>query len=214
MNKVFYIFRHGQTDYNATRRVQSFLDIPLNQQGIDQAKELAKKLSGVQFDCIYSSPLSRALETARIVSQNRDIEIITNPGLKERNLGILCGKLVNITNEPVDTPFDVNADTVNIPSALLFNSDYAPENGESDTIFCKRVRETMIEIAKSTKSKTIGISTHGGVIGSLIRQFTVFSNGGTPNTGYIKMQWDGKTFTLIETPDWLLKVNALTQSGR
>ena len=42
MHKVFYIFRHGQTDYNATRRAQSFLDIPLNQQGIDQAKELAK----------------------------------------------------------------------------------------------------------------------------------------------------------------------------
>ena len=47
MNKVFYIFRHGQTDYNIEKRVQSFLDIPLNAQGIAQAKELAKNLADI-----------------------------------------------------------------------------------------------------------------------------------------------------------------------
>lgn len=215
MNKIFYIFRHGQTDYNAEKRVQSILDIPLNQDGVNQAKQLAKNLSDVQFDCIYSSPLSRALDTAKIVVENRDIEIITAPGLQERNLGALCGKIVKTTDAPVNTQFDINADMINIPLALLSDDNYAPpKNGESYNMFAKRVLDTMLNIAKNTDAKTVGVSTHGGVMSFLIRHFTNFSHGGTPNTGYIKMQWDGKTFTLLETPDWLLKINALTQSGR
>ena len=215
MNKIFYIFRHGQTDYNAEKRVQSILDIPLNQDSVNQAKQLAKNLSDVQFDCIYSSPLSRALDTAKIVVENRDIEIITDPGLQERNLGALCGKIVKTTDAPVNTQFDINTDMINIPLALLSDDNYAPpKNGESYNMFAKRVLDTMLNIAKNTDAKTVGVSTHGGVMSFLIRHFTNFSHGGTPNTGYIKMQWDGKTFTLLETPDWLLKINALTQSGR
>lgn len=214
MNKIFYIFRHGQTDYNAEKRVQSILDIPLNKEGISQACTLANNLSGVHFDCIYSSPLSRALDTAKIVVGNQNIEIITDPGLQERNLGALCGKIVKTTDAHVNTPFDINADTINIPLALLSDDDYAPKNGESYNMFAKRVIDTMLNIAKNTDAKTVGVSTHGGVMSFLIRHFTDFAHGGTPNTGYIKMQWDGKTFTLLETPDWLLKINALTQSGR
>ena len=212
MNKIFYIFRHGQTDYNAEKRVQSFLDIPLNAQGISQAEELAKNLANVQFNCIYSSPLSRTLDTAKIVVGNRKIKIITDSGLRERNLGVLCGKIVKTTDEPVDTPFDINQDTVNIPLAVLSDDDYVPKHGESRNMFKKRVLDTITNIAKKTDANIIGISTHGGVLGVIIRHFTEFSHGGAPNTGYIKMQWDGEKFTLSETPDWLLKINNLTQS--
>lgn len=214
MKQIFYIFRHGETDYNTERRVQSILDVPLNKNGINQAKQLAKNLSDVHFDVVYSSPLARALDTAKIVVGNRNIKIITDQGLQERNLGVLCGKIVKTNNNPIDTPFDINTDTVNIPLALLSDDDYAPKNAESYNMFTKRVLDTMFNIAKHTDAKTVGISTHGGVVSFLIRYFTAFAHGGTPNTGYIKMQWDGKTFTLMETPDWLLKVNALTQSGR
>ena len=80
MKQDFYIFRHGQTDYNVEKRVQSFLDIPLNSNGIAQAQALAKNLSNVQFDCIYSSTLSRAFDTAKIVLGDREVKIITDPG--------------------------------------------------------------------------------------------------------------------------------------
>ena len=206
MNKIFYIFRHGQTDYNVEKRVQSFLDIPLNAQGIAQAKELAKNLSDIQFDCIYSSSLSRALQTAEIVVNNRPIKIITNSGLRERNFGVLCGKIMNITDAPADTPIDLTKDKVDMPAALLFSDDYAPENGESDKMFIKRVCDTMGDIAKNTSSKTIGISTHGGVIGALVRAFTNFEFSGVPNAEYLKMQWDGKNFSLPEQPHWLTKM--------
>lgn len=206
VNKIFYIFRHGQTDYNVEKRVQSFLDIPLNTNGIAQAQELAKNLADVQFDCIYSSPLSRALKTAEIVVNNRPIQIITNPGLRERNFGVLCGKIMNLTDTPADTLIDLSKDKVDIPASLLFSDDYIPPNGESDKMFVKRTCETMIEIAKNTNANTIGISTHGGVVGAMVRAFTNFDFSGVPNAAYLKMQWDGKNFSLPERPHWLTKM--------
>ena len=204
MNKIFYIFRHGQTDYNVEKRVQSSLDIPLNAHGVAQAKELANNLATIQFDCIYSSPLSRAMQTAEIVVNNRPIKIITNPGLQERNFGILCGKIMNITDAPADTLIDLGKDKVDIPAALLFSDDYTP-NGESNKMFIKRICDTMVEIAKTTNANTIGISTHAGVIGAMVLSFTNFDFSGVPNAEYLKMQWDGKNFSLPEQPHWLTK---------
>ncbi len=209
MTKDFYIFRHGQTDYNVEKRVQSFLDIPLNKTGIEQAHALAKNLTNIKFDCIYSSTLARAYETAKIVIGNRQIKIITDPGLRERNLGVLCGKIMNLTDAPADTPVDLTKDTVDMPSDLLFNEDYAPENGETDNDFIKRVCDTMIQIAKHTDAKTIGIATHAGVIGALVRHFTDLNFSGMPNAEYIKMRWDGESFSLPEIPHWLLKTNQM-----
>ena len=115
MKQDFYIFRHGQTDYNIEKRVQSFLDIPLNAQGIAQAQALAENLSNIKFDCIYSSTLSRALDTAKIVIGNRKIKIITEPGLRERNLGMLSGKIMNLTDAPANTPVDMSKDIIDMP---------------------------------------------------------------------------------------------------
>lgn len=206
MERDLYIFRHGQTDYNVEKRVQSSLDIPLNAMGVTQAEELAKNLATVQFDCIYSSPLSRALRTAEIVVGNRQIEIIKDSGLRERNFGVLCGKIMNITNNPADTPIDLSKDSVDMPAALLFSDDYTPENGESDRMFIKRVCDTITEIAKTADANVIGISTHGEVIGALVRAFTNFDFSGVPNAEYLRMQWDGNNFSLPEQPSWLTKM--------
>ena len=208
MKQDFYIFRHGQTDYNVEKRVQSFLDIPLNSNGIAQAQALAKNLSNVQFDCIYSSTLSRALDTAKIVLGDRKVKIITDPGLRERNLGVLCGKIMNLTDAPADTPVDLTKDKIDMPAALLFNGDYAPENGESDNVFVQRVCDTITNIAKNTDVKTVGVATHAGVISVFVRRFTKFNFSSMPNAEYIKLQWDGKIFSLPEPPEWLLKTQS------
>ena len=209
MKRDFYFFRHGETDYNAEKRVQGWLDIPLNNNGIAQAYELAKKLSDIKFDCIYSSPLSRALKTAEIVCEKTPTKIILEDGLKERNLGAFSGKIVRMSDASPDTPIDTSTDIVYVPLALLMSDDFVPGNGESYNMMAKRVRDTMIKIVTNTDAQTIGIATHGGFIKSLVKQFTDFTypRSGIPNAEYMKLQWDGNTFILDEPPIWLISSN-------
>ena len=68
-----YVIRHGETDWNAGRRIQGRSDIPLNEKGRQLAKVTAEALKDIVFGAAYSSPLKRAMETARIILRDRDI---------------------------------------------------------------------------------------------------------------------------------------------
>ena len=72
-----YLFRHGETDWNRQRRLQGQSDVPLNTFGIELAVKTAEALEqeGTFFDRAFSSPLSRALETARILVGGQDIPV-------------------------------------------------------------------------------------------------------------------------------------------
>ena len=85
-----YLVRHGQTDWNLFHKAQGQTDIPLNETGRAQAKALAEKVKDYKFDICYASPLSRAKETAEIVT-NGKCKIVFDENLKERNYGDLEG---------------------------------------------------------------------------------------------------------------------------
>ena len=84
-----YILRHGQTDYNKEGIFQGQNDIELNEEGIRQAKTAAKSLKDIKFDKVYVSPLKRALQTAKIVTDN---ELEVDNRIIERSFGKLEGK--------------------------------------------------------------------------------------------------------------------------
>ena len=65
---MIYLIRHGQTELNCRRVIQGRSDYPLNENGIAQAREAAKKLNGIAFDAVYSSPLIRAIQTAKLIA--------------------------------------------------------------------------------------------------------------------------------------------------
>ena len=88
--KIYFV-RHGQTDWNIQNRLQGSVDIPLHATGINQAHTLADKLHYTHFDLINSSPLSRALHTANIINENRNIPLMTETSLLERSFGCLEG---------------------------------------------------------------------------------------------------------------------------
>ena len=88
-----YIVRHGTTDWNVQCRFQGRIDIELNSNGRMLAGKLGEKLENVHFDCIYSSPLSRAYETANLIRGHRNIQIIKNDLLAEIAFGELEGSL-------------------------------------------------------------------------------------------------------------------------
>lgn len=206
MKKTVYIFRHGETDSNAQKRMQGWLDVPLNANGVAQAQALAQKLAGVKFDVVYSSPLSRALDTARAVVGNQ--QIVLNSNLREWNMGDFCGHIVRLTDSQADTPIDMSGDVIYAPLALLSNDDYIPPNGESYNMFIARVRNALLDIVKNSDGNTIAIATHTGVAKNIIKQFTdvKWPRGGMPNAEYLKLEYDGERFALIDMPDWLSPV--------
>lgn len=79
------LVRHGLTDYNLHGKVQGFLDIPLNNIGLNQAESASEFLKSETFDTIYSSPLSRAMKTAETINKHFDLDIHTHDDLKEQN---------------------------------------------------------------------------------------------------------------------------------
>ncbi len=86
--------RHGETDWNRNGRLMGRRDVVLNEHGREQAKDLREKLSNMNFDCCFSSPLTRARETAEIVCGDK-CEIICDDNLMERHGGNLEGKVIN-----------------------------------------------------------------------------------------------------------------------
>ena len=82
-----YIIRHGTTKWNVERRLQGRKDSELTEEGIKRAIMLRDRLQDVDFDMIYSSPLNRALETAKIIKGQRNIEIIIHKSLCELDFG-------------------------------------------------------------------------------------------------------------------------------
>jgi broad specificity phosphatase PhoE len=81
------LVRHGQTDWNLARRYQGQMDIPLNEEGFRQARELSVLLADEVFDVIYSSDLQRARQTAEILQLGRHIPLITDQRLREIAFG-------------------------------------------------------------------------------------------------------------------------------
>jgi probable phosphoglycerate mutase len=91
-NMRIYLVRHGETEWNKTRRFQGRSNLPLNPKGIKQVRALALALKNKPLKAIYSSPLIRALETARLIRVfHPSIPIFEEKGLIEMDLGEFDG---------------------------------------------------------------------------------------------------------------------------
>ncbi|MDQ0827724.1 putative phosphatase [Arthrobacter sp. B2I5] len=85
---TFALVRHGQTDWNAERRLQGATDIPLNDVGRGQARDAVAVLAPYEWDAIVSSPLSRAAETADLIAAGLGLSVSRRvPELTERSFG-------------------------------------------------------------------------------------------------------------------------------
>ena len=79
--------RHGETGWNAVRRVQGWTDIPLSAKGQAQAEALAARLSPLPLAAVYSSDLSRAAQTAAPAAARQGLTVQTAPELREKGFG-------------------------------------------------------------------------------------------------------------------------------
>ena len=165
---LIYIIRHGETDWNTKRLLQGATDIPLNQNGIEVARLTAKALKDVPFDVIYTSPLSRAVQTAEIMRRDRDIPIIPDERLKEISFGPYEGLCCAKEGYSIPDPKFVN-----------FFSDPAhytpPEGGETVAELAVRTTDFLTELIENpqNREKTILLSGHGACVKGLLSSLTI-----------------------------------------
>ena len=92
MSTIVIIVRHGETEWNRGNIFRGTYDIPLNENGRDQASLTSDVLKGHSFDAAYTSPLSRACETAKIVLRPHEIKAVKHEGLLDMDYGEWTGK--------------------------------------------------------------------------------------------------------------------------
>ena len=99
MTNTIYLVRHGQTNWNILGKTQGHGNSNLTEKGINQAKDLAESMIKYPIDYIYSSDLGRAVETAEIIANKFDKEVITTPALREMGFGEWEGLLIKEIQE-------------------------------------------------------------------------------------------------------------------
>ena len=154
------IIRHGETDWNADKRIQGHLDIPLNESGLRQAHATADGLAEWPFRAIYSSDLRRAWQTAKIAANRLEIPLRPHTGLRERHSGILEGRTVeqlSISHPEAHTRF------------LSRDPDYPFGKGETMRSFSARVIAAVEKLVVAHAGETILVVTHGGVLDVIYR---------------------------------------------
>ena len=157
----FYFVRHGQTVWNVENKICGCTDSPLTEYGREQARETGRKIlaEGIQADEILCSPLSRAKDTAQLISEMTGIPCRVEPRLIEQNFG-----------KWESTPRDSREFK---EAKKNFIDSY--EGGENMLAFAHRIYTVLDEIKAASDEKTVIIVAHNGlsrVIESYFRDMT------------------------------------------
>ncbi|MCQ2519691.1 MAG: histidine phosphatase family protein [Lachnospiraceae bacterium] len=191
-----YVLRHGTTDWNEAKRLQGNSDTELNEKGRLLAKQTAKALEDVPFSHIYSSPLSRAVETAEIVRGHRNVQIVSDRRLIEVCFGIDEGVTVEKRT----------------PGCRLFFDDpdnYIPgEGAESIESLVARtgefIKEVLVPLSVKEPDATVLISGHGAMNKGLMANFlkrekkNFWDGAWQKNCSISIYEIQGEEFTLLE----------------
>ena len=190
MQKVFYIFRHGETEYNKERRWQGCgIDMPLDMTGEAQAHELANFLQDKGLEIVYSSPLKRALQTAEVVVEKIHVPLKIIPDLREGCFGKVEGMLKTDIAKAYPEIFA----TWYEEGGTL---DIGFPGGETKRQMQERMLKVLDELLK-TKETVIGIASHGSSIRYLLMNFG-HKPSAMKNTALFKLSFKDGVWALKE----------------
>ena len=144
-----YFVRHGQTEWNLEHKICGITDVPLTEKGHAQAMETGEKIlaSGITADEILHSPLQRAVDTARHISEITGIPMREEPRLTEQNFGRFEG-----TNKDLDEFKQARSQ---------FAQDFG--GGESMLRLAQRIFNLLDELAEESEEKTYILVAHNGI---------------------------------------------------
>jgi len=157
MPTTIVMVRHSETDWNRENRFQGHADPPLNEPGRAQARELAAQLGTDWVTALYTSPLHRAHETARILAARLGLDVQFSDALKEVDVGSWSG----LTRAEVEARFPDG-----FRRWLAWRHGW--EDGESYDELGARVVNGLLAIAASHPDERVLAVTHGGPIRSTL----------------------------------------------
>lgn len=192
-----YIVRHGETKWNKEKRLQGSTDILLSEAGRDLAIKTGQALMNTRIDKIYSSPLKRAYETAQLIRNGREIELIKDDRIRELNFGSFEGKSYTELIES-DTSFK-----------FFFNEPhlYEPtDDGESLNQLIQRAGNFMQEVIEplETFCERVMIVAHGAInkgIMSYVKKHSLehfWAGGLQRNCNVIILDYSNGNYTIID----------------
>ena len=155
--------RHGETAWNVDTRIQGHLDIPLNDTGLWQARQVALALAGEPIAAVYTSDLQRAHATAKAVADAAGAPLTTDLGLRERSFGHFQGR--TFAEIEAELPEDARRWRKRDPH-------YAPDGGESLVALRERIARTVTQLAERHLGEQVVMVAHGGVLDVIYRLAT------------------------------------------
>lgn len=154
-----YLIRHGQTIWNKEMKYQGHTDIALSDEGLEQARCVAKRLAKESLAAVYASDLSRAFVTAETIAESHGQTVTALPALREICFGDWEGLTYNGINEKWP---DIMHDLYVYPENVII------PGGESFHILKERSSAAMQELVEKHPNQTIVVVSHGGTIRTLI----------------------------------------------
>ncbi|MCY4147268.1 MAG: histidine phosphatase family protein [Chloroflexi bacterium] len=187
--------RHGQTDYNAQRRLQGSLPVPLNAAGQTQAQSLAAYLMDSGIDAIYASPMTRALQTAQILAERLGTMPVQDARLVETAFG--CFEGLTVAEAAARFPQEQRR----WQSGFL---TYRVPGGESRLDVQRRMRAAWDDMLRANVASTVAVVSHGSAIAILLGSlFAKLPETSLRNTSITTLKRHGDTWEIAgygETP--------------
>jgi broad specificity phosphatase PhoE len=164
VTRVFMV-RHGATVLSAEDRFAGATDVALSDEGREQTRRLAARLSRETVKAIYASPLGRTIETAKILAAPHKLEVQTRDGFREIN----HGRWEGLTRREVEQKFP--------EEAMEWERDpytFAPVGGESGLAVTARALPALIDIVRECVGENILIVSHKATIRLLLSSLLGF----------------------------------------
>lgn len=148
---MIYLLRHGEIPQSAPRRFVGQRDLPLSERGRTQAAQWGERLRGVAWRAVYTSPLARCRESARLAAPGR--EIVVEPGWREISLGAWEGLSVAEVRERFPGQYEARGQDL---------AGHRPQGGESFAEVAARVTPLLEGLAQGPSP--VLVVAHSGVI--------------------------------------------------
>lgn len=165
MNTRIFLVRHGATILTAEDRFAGATDVPLSDEGREQVRRLAARLSDDGITAVYASPLGRTVETATILAEPHGLEVHTREGLRE----ISHGHWEQMTRKEVDVKYP--------EEAAAWEEDpytFAPVGGESGLDVTARALPALMEIVRAHAGGRVLVVSHKATIRLLLSSLLGF----------------------------------------